>query len=135
MTMTKTMDISTYKKKYAYEIEDGYNFKMSDYYFPTIKFYELYQYDNKYSKYSPKFEIRYQGNIENGNRKPAYGGSIEHIDLGYVGDLNTILSAASTQQKKLELYGGDQCKNMVSALRAAGYREIVAGNDIIYNVK
>jgi hypothetical protein len=132
--MSNQLSIETYKKKYAYELSEVH-WNISGYAHPIIEFYEIYKYNDHYSKSSRRFQLQYQCNIENGNHGPAYGGNIENLGIDYVEDLNAILKSAQLQKKKLEIYGKDALKNMISALRAAGYRKIVSDDHYIYNVE
>ena len=125
-TATKANNLETYAKtkKYVYITETYYqNGGFEKYAHPTILFYELYHYEGQYSRGFVKFKIEYQTHQKDGTWIPAYAGSIEGANLENIDDIQKILHAANKKQQELNIYCGDKYRNMITALRAAGYKE------------
>ena len=128
MAQTKTQEpIDTYKKDYVYHL-DYYVSSDGRYKHPYIDFIRLGEScpEGRYGTFR-SFTLEYEQNMykDDGsipiNSFP-YGGIINHVSLCDIDDIYQIMKAASSQIKKLELYSPDAYQNMVSALRAAGYR-------------
>lgn len=127
-TTTKTINMETYAKtkKYVYTTEFVVMDRLIDgrqYAHPIIKFYELWQYNNQFSRGFCKFAIRYQTHKENDVWKPSYSGTIEGADIDNIEDINKIIQSANRKIKELNIYSPDYYRNMITALRAAGYKE------------
>ena len=128
-TITKQNNLGTYAKtkRFVYITDPTYFQSTIDntkYAHPTISFYELYEYNGQFSKGFRKFYFQYQTHKDDkGNWLPAYSGNIEGCNLENLDDINKIVQAANRKQKDLNLYCGDKYHNMISALRAAGYKE------------
>lgn len=130
-TMTKQLE--TYKKEYVYQTGEYIN---GDYSHPYIVFIRLgFKYPEGYYM-SREFEIRFQRNLYKDGwklEKPseAYGGTVEYLHLEQIESLAKIMEAVNKQVEKLNIYGGDSYKNMITCLRAAGYRQ---GNDYEHHI-
>jgi hypothetical protein len=119
--VTKNL-LDTYKKDFVYTL-DTYLSCEGQYKHPVINFYRLgtaYP-EGRYCSFV-SFKLEYQITVKDNTNK-AYGGRIEYLSIDNFDSLSKILKAAQSQIERLQIHTGDAYIDMLTALRAAGYRE------------
>jgi hypothetical protein len=122
--------LDKYTKEYVY-ILDEYTDCDGQYRHPVIRFYHLgtsYP-EGRYCSFGA-FKLEYQITVKDNTNK-SYGGRIEYLRIEDFNELTKILKAAQSQIDKLQIHSGDSYKDMLTALRAAGYREGVKQDSYI----
>lgn len=130
---TKTQTLTDYKKEYVYHL-GSYVSRDGDYEHPYIDFIRLgTQYPEGRYFSGREFTIEFQRNLTDDhgqklNSGMPYGGRVEYLSLTSIDDLSKIMKEVNAQIKRLEIHSPDYYQNMVTALRAAGYRKGIKEN-------
>ncbi len=125
-------NLETYKKTYVYHL-DSYKSQNGEYLHPYIDFIKLgssYP-EGRFGTFR-SFSIEFQQNLttpETTNAGLPYGGRVENLSLTDLDDLHKLMTAVHKQIERLQIYSQDNYQNMVTALRAAGYRRGIKNND------
>jgi hypothetical protein len=129
--------IDSYKKSYIYS-ENGYKSQDGLYTHPTVTIHKI-DLGSKYADgYYPNgiFDIEFLAvlNADDKGHKTndglPFAGTVVNLKLEHVNDLRIIAQAISKHQARLDLHSRDEHLNVVTALRAAGYRKGYVNRDI-----
>jgi hypothetical protein len=134
---TKNEYIENYKKEYVYST-GYYDSSNGEYRHPYIEFIRLgTKYPEGYYYSWHDFSIEFQQDLKENDGKMTnnglpYGGTITNLKLDNIEDFTTIMKDIKKQTAKLEIYSNNKYHDIITALRASGYRKGIKDSEKHY---